>query len=257
MARDVRDAVLTCQGVEEIVVVTRDPLWRSLLGVRRLRFVADSPTDSLNDALRRGAATCETTRPGHGVAALTADLPALRPTELGLALGQADVASTFFVPDAHGDGTTLFAARSHAQFWPHYGVGSRARHIEAGALEVHRPELAGIRQDVDTVEDLERARALGLGHHTGAVMATILGLNPYPPSRAAAQPSDDVHALDDTAAKILDASDSEPPESAPSRRTWATGRNRRPGTGGTGTTHSAGRHQSHLAPPYLSDRRLK
>jgi 2-phospho-L-lactate guanylyltransferase len=174
MARDVRDAVLACHDVGEIVIVTRDPLWRSLLGVRRLRFVAESPTDSLNDALRRGAAACRTTPAGHGVAALTADLPALRPAELALALAPAEVVSTFFVPDAHGDGTTLFAARSPAQFWPHYGVGSRARHIEAGALEIHRPELTGIRQDVDTLEDLTRAQALGLGHHTGAVLAMIL-----------------------------------------------------------------------------------
>jgi 2-phospho-L-lactate guanylyltransferase len=174
MARDVRDAVLACHSVGEIVIVTRDPLWRGLLGVRRLHFVADSPTDSLNDALRRGAATCRTSPPGQGVAALTADLPALRPAELDLALGSADVASTFFVPDAHGDGTTLFAARSPAQFWPHYGVGSRARHIEAGALEIRRPELTGIRLDVDTLEDLTRAQALGLGHHTGAVLAMIL-----------------------------------------------------------------------------------
>ncbi|MCW2696371.1 MAG: hypothetical protein JWR62_1456 [Modestobacter sp.] len=180
MACDVRDAVLACHGVEEVVVVTRDPLWRGILGVRRLRFVVDPPTDSLNDALHRGAATCRTAPPGHGVAALTADLPALRPAELGLALGQADAASTFFVPDARGDGTTLFAARSPAQFWPQYGVDSRARHIGAGALEVHRPELAGIRHDVDTMEDLMRARALGLGRHTDAVMATILDAVPTP-----------------------------------------------------------------------------
>jgi 2-phospho-L-lactate guanylyltransferase len=174
MARDVRDAALACHDVGEIVVVTRDPAWRSLLGGRRLRFVAESPMDSLNEALRRGAATCRRTPAGHGVAALTADLPALRPAELALALGPAEAAPTFFVPDAHGDGTTLFAARSPAQFWPHYGVGSRARHIEAGALEIHRPELTGIRQDVDTLEDLTRAQALGLGQHTGAVLARIL-----------------------------------------------------------------------------------
>jgi 2-phospho-L-lactate guanylyltransferase len=185
MARDVRDAVLAWHDVEEIVIVTRDPRWRSLLDARRLRFVADSPSDSLNEALRRGAATCRSTRPGHGVAALTADLPALRPTELGVALGQADGAGTFFVPDARGDGTTLFAARSHAQFWPQYGIGSRARHIEAGALEVHGGEMSGIRNDVDTLQDLDRARALGLGRHTDVVAATVLGRSPHPTSCAA------------------------------------------------------------------------
>jgi 2-phospho-L-lactate guanylyltransferase len=89
------------------------------------------------------------------------------------------------VPDAHGDGTTLFAARSHEQFWPHYGDSSRSRHIEAGAQEILHPELTGIRQDVDTVEDLEQARPLGLGHHTSAVVATIMETHAF---RAPAAP---------------------------------------------------------------------
>ncbi|WP_299960531.1 2-phospho-L-lactate guanylyltransferase [uncultured Modestobacter sp.] len=174
MARDVRDAVLSCRDVKEVVIVTRDPLWRSLMGVRGLRFVAEAPTDSLNDALRRGSAACRGASRGWAVAALTADLPALTPAELHLALAHVDVAPTFFVPDAQGDGTTLVAARSHAEFRPLYGVGSRARHLEAGALEVLRPELTGLRQDVDTVEDLALARTLRLGERTRVVVSHLL-----------------------------------------------------------------------------------
>jgi 2-phospho-L-lactate/phosphoenolpyruvate guanylyltransferase len=173
MALDVRDAVLACRGVAELVVVTRDPRWHSLLSAPRLRVVADSPTDSLNDALRRGATTCRSTRPRYGIAALMADLPAMEPGELQFALDQAQGMPSAFVPDAHGDGTTLFAARSHEQFWPHYGGSSRSRHIEAGAEGILHPELTGIRRDVDTVEDLRQARPLGLGHRTSAVVVTI------------------------------------------------------------------------------------
>ena len=50
------NAVLACDEVAEIIIVTRDPGWHHLLGGPRLRFVAERPTDSLNDALRRGAA---------------------------------------------------------------------------------------------------------------------------------------------------------------------------------------------------------
>lgn len=174
MACDVRDAILACPEVLEVVIVTRDPRWRRLLDGARTHFVADSPTDRLNSSLRLGAAACRTARPGCGVAALTADLPALTPRELSLALGHLQAAPTFFVPDAHGDGTTLFAARPDAQFWPHYGVGSRARHVEAGAKEITQSELMGIRQDVDTVEDLVSARALGLGLRTDAVVSAVI-----------------------------------------------------------------------------------
>jgi 2-phospho-L-lactate/phosphoenolpyruvate guanylyltransferase len=182
MSRDVCDAVLACQDVHEVLVVTRDPRWRSRLCRPRVRFLADSPTDSLNDALRRGAADCRTTRHGCGVASLTADLPALRPQELGRALSEGGATPTSFVPDAHGEGTTLFAARSGAEFCPQYGIGSRVRHIEAGAREVLLPGLDGIRQDVDTVEDLKLARALGLGPHTRAVVSAVMeGLSPAHP----------------------------------------------------------------------------
>jgi 2-phospho-L-lactate guanylyltransferase len=180
MARDVRDAVLACPQVAEIVIVTSDPRWRDILGTPELRFVADEPTDSLNGALRRGAASCRATRPGCAVAALTADLPALRPAELELALGHAHSAPTWFVPDAHGSGTTLYAARRHAPFRPQYGGGSRARHRAAGALEVRPPEHAGIRQDVDTVDDLERALSLRPGRHTRAALSAVAGIRPRP-----------------------------------------------------------------------------
>jgi 2-phospho-L-lactate guanylyltransferase len=174
MASDVRDAVLGCPEVRDVVIVTRDARWQRLLGADGLRFVADLPADSLNDALRRGAAACRAARPAGGVAALMADLPALTAAELSVALDLARAASTSFVPDAGGDGTTLFAARSGAPFRPHYGPGSHAGHRAAGAVEIHRPDLHGIRQDVDTVEDLERARALGVGRHTGRLMTADL-----------------------------------------------------------------------------------
>jgi 2-phospho-L-lactate guanylyltransferase len=103
-----------------------------------------------------------------------ADLPALRPDELARALTQVFGAPTAFVSDAQGIGTTMFAARSHDKFWPQFGDRSRARHIEAGAEELLSPEPCGLRQDVDNLEDLERARALGLGFHTDAVRAAVM-----------------------------------------------------------------------------------
>ncbi|SEO56639.1 2-phospho-L-lactate guanylyltransferase [Trujillonella endophytica] len=175
MARDVLDAVLTCDEVRHVLVLTRDRRWLAHLDPPGCDFLADDPADSLNDALRRGASACLAKRPGACVAALTGDVPALRPGELQRALDCARTWETSFVPDASGKGTTLFAARAGVPFAPHYGCNSRARHVLEGAHEILLPRLGGLRQDVDTPADIERARALGLGAHTTALLEEVTG----------------------------------------------------------------------------------
>ena len=170
MALDVRDAVLGCRDVDEVIVVSRDPRWRPILARGSVRFVSDAPEDSLNVALRRGALAGR--RGGHerGIAALTGDLPALTPEELGAALRSAAGRTSSFTADARGTGTTLLAAPSHPDFHPCYGEGSRLRHLRAGARELGFPRRSGLRQDVDTPGDLAEAVLIGVGQHTRAVL---------------------------------------------------------------------------------------
>ena len=124
-------AVLACPEVARVVVVTSDPVAGPLLaalgaivvptsrptssgaagpdGPRRAGDLGDlGPQDPLNAALRHGAAMAARRWPGTGLAALTADLPALGPAELATALRAAGAAAgrAAFVPDA--------AARHHA-----------------------------------------------------------------------------------------------------------------------------------------------
>ncbi|WP_442928889.1 2-phospho-L-lactate guanylyltransferase [Modestobacter sp. VKM Ac-2980] len=223
MARDVRDAVLACPDVEGLVVVSGDPRWYSLLGVPRVRFVADRPADSLNGALRRGAAACGAEGSPYGIAALPADLPALRPEEITRALVRAVGMPTAFVPDAQGEGTTLFAARSYSEFWPHFGIRSRTRHVRSGAQEILLPQLTGLRQDVDTLDDLDCARALGLGPHTDAFMTTLTTTRPEaPPSH---MPTTDTgrgssRATEVARARALDTCSQEAAGKPPQRTHW-------------------------------------
>jgi 2-phospho-L-lactate guanylyltransferase len=171
MARDVCAAALASSAVEQLVVVTRDPDWEHRLGLPRIRYVPESPADSLNTALCRAADECRRTRPNLGVAALTADLPALRTSELDDALRLSNESASF-VADASGIGTTLLAAPPSAPFIPRYGGRSRTAHRESGVKELAVPRNSGIRQDVDTVDDLRRAYRLGVGHHTAAALIT-------------------------------------------------------------------------------------
>jgi 2-phospho-L-lactate guanylyltransferase len=194
LASDTVSAVVACPEVARVIVVTSDPVAgpRLLsLGARvipearqfaRNRDAGDgaqpSPDGSqrpLNAALLRGAAVAVRRWPGTGLAALTADLPALRPAELARALRAVSAAGgAAFVPDAAGLGTTMYAVAPGREFRPMYGGASRARHAAGGAAELALDGIAGLRQDVDTPDDLRAAVALGVGPRTAEVAAELL-----------------------------------------------------------------------------------
>lgn len=72
---------------------------------------------------------------------------------------------------AADDGTTnALALRDAADFEPLYGPGSAARFEEL--LAAVRLDLPGLRDDVDTWDDLDRLRAR-VGRHTGSYLATL------------------------------------------------------------------------------------
>lgn len=110
------------------------------------------PFGDLNPALAHAAAQVE-----GPVAAMPADLPALRPDELTEALSQA--ASRAFVPDWEGTGTVLLAAPK-PPLNPLFGRGSAARHERSGARRLPG-SWPTLRRDVDTAVDLREAIRLG------------------------------------------------------------------------------------------------
>lgn len=128
----------------------------------------DEGGGDLNAALRAAATRVRGLWPGSGLAVLLADLPCLRPRDLTEALGRGD-AGRWFVADAPGTGTTLLAAAPGIDLDPHFGEGSAARHRSSGAIEV-TGDLASLRLDVDTAEDLARAGELGVGRYTAAII---------------------------------------------------------------------------------------
>jgi 2-phospho-L-lactate guanylyltransferase len=202
LASDTVSAVVACPEVARVIVVTSDPVAGprlSSLGARiipearqlsRNRDARDASDASdgrprpdgsqrpLNAALLRGAAVAVRRWPGAGLAALTADLPALRPAELAIALRAASEAAgpagAAFVPDAACVGTTMYAVVPGGEFRPMYGGASRARHAAGGATELALDGIAGLRQDVDTPDDLRTAVALGVGPRTAEVAAELL-----------------------------------------------------------------------------------
>lgn len=172
IASDTLSAALSCPAVSRVIVVTSDPAAAGPLAALGADVVHD-PDRGLNAALRTGADHAVRLAPHDGVAALQADLPALRPAELGLVLAAAEEFDQSFVPDAQEVGTTFYGVRPGIAFAPGFGGESRARHLSRGAKELALDGIDSVRRDVDTPDDLRAALALGLGRHSAAVVSEL------------------------------------------------------------------------------------
>ncbi|WP_367045179.1 2-phospho-L-lactate guanylyltransferase [Streptomyces sp. Je 1-332] len=173
-AQDTVAAAGACPSVRDVVVVTDDGLAGRELAALGARIVRDEPAGGLNAALAHGAAAVRAGRPAAAVAALNADLPALRPRELARVLDSAARFPRSFLADAAGIGTTLLCADRGSELRPAFGAASRARHMDSGALELRLDDVDSVRQDVDTGDDLRAALALGVGPRTAAAAARLL-----------------------------------------------------------------------------------
>jgi 2-phospho-L-lactate guanylyltransferase len=184
MALDTVAAALACRVAGRVVVVSADRAVGAAAAELGAEVILDVPDAGLNPALAY-AATLVRPRGSAaslpGVAALTADLPALRPDELTAALRAAEAGDTIrraFVSDAAGTGTVLLAARPGIGLEPCFGAGSAAAHAVSGAMMLHG-DWPSLRRDVDTADDLTEAVRIGLGPRTGAlVLSGALPLEP-------------------------------------------------------------------------------
>ncbi|MBR7672263.1 2-phospho-L-lactate guanylyltransferase, partial [Streptomyces daliensis] len=165
-AQDTVRAALACEAVSGVAVVTDDRRAARELAALGARVVPDAPADGLNAALAHGAAQVRGDAPGAAVAALNADLPALRPEELARVLHAASRFPRAFLRDAAGMGTTLLSALPGVELAPAFGGPSGARHLASGAVEITLSGVESVRQDVDTGADLTAALALGVGPFT-------------------------------------------------------------------------------------------
>ncbi|WP_330282159.1 2-phospho-L-lactate guanylyltransferase [Streptomyces sp. NBC_00588] len=173
-AQDTVAAALACPAVRDVAVVTDDALAARELSALGARIVPDEPQGGLNAALAHGTTVVRTARPESPVAALNADLPALRTPELFRVLEAAAEFPRAFLADAAAIGTTLLAAGPGQELLPAFGPDSRARHAASSAVELPLDAVDSVRQDVDTGADLRTALALGVGPHTAAVAAGLL-----------------------------------------------------------------------------------
>ena len=172
-ALDTVAATLRCDRVATVLVVTDDH--RLAEQVRQLGagVIPDGTAGDLNGSLAQGAAEVRRRDPSLHLAALCADLPALRPEELDRAMAAAPPMLLGFVADADRVGTTLVTAPDLETFLPRFGPGSRHEHLAAGGVEVDLDRIESLRRDVDTPADLEEALRLGVGPATARAAVRV------------------------------------------------------------------------------------
>lgn len=163
-ALDAVQAMLTCPLVGRLIVVGDDGEYAD---DDRVTVVPD-PGDGLTAAIAAGVNEAQDTTP---TAISVADLPALRASEVTLALQSASLFDFSLICDRAGIGSTMLMGRDRHHLRAHFGERSRAAHVLAGAVDLVDLDVPGLRCDVDTAVDLWDARRLGVGGHTQEALA--------------------------------------------------------------------------------------
>lgn len=166
IALDTLEAVVACEAVEQVVVVTDDADLEASVP-SGVVVVADRAADGPNAALVEAMTSLPSATPR---AALLADLPALRASDLAEVLALAGMAARGVVPDAEGSGSTLVTAGAGVAWASAFGADSFARHLALGCTVLEVGADSSLRRDVDTAEHLAAAEALGLGRWTSAAL---------------------------------------------------------------------------------------
>jgi len=170
-ALDTVAACVATASIAEVLVATDDASFSVELAGLGAVTIPDGVAMDLNGTLRQSAAEARRRWPDLVPVALTADLPAVQPGDLEEALAGLVPGEAAYVADTTGLGTTLYTA-SYERFDPHFGPGSALAHDATGARSITAP-LPRLRRDVDDLEDLQDALALGVGPRTAERAASV------------------------------------------------------------------------------------
>ena len=170
-ALDTAAACLAATGVAQVLVVTDDAAFAARFAALGCTSVPDGDSSGLNPALSQAAQEARRRWPDLVPVALLADLPALRAEDLDEALASLVPGRPAYVADVEGTGTTLYTA-PYDEFDPSFGPDSAHAHLVGGAHAVEG-EPTSLRRDVDDLDDLRAAQALGLGPQTDRLVAGL------------------------------------------------------------------------------------
>jgi 2-phospho-L-lactate guanylyltransferase len=174
MLLDTIGAAAKVPTLSGITVVTPDDVAAEAARQLGAQVLADPTPDGHLDPLNNAIIAAEAAvrglpDPSSNVVVLQGDLPALQPQELAQAIAAGRAHRRSFVADRQGSGTVALLAFG-AALNPAFGAESAQRHRRSGAVEL-TGAWPGLRCDIDTPDDLQVARRLGVGAATARAIA--------------------------------------------------------------------------------------
>jgi 2-phospho-L-lactate guanylyltransferase len=180
-AQDTISALLVTDGIGRVIVATSDPVVTAWTREAGGETFDDAECAGINPAVMAAATHAHAE---GGIVVVLADLPCLTSLIMDQVLEAAGQVDHSFLADAQGTGTTMWFSTLGINIEPHFGPGSRAAHAASGGVDLvltHGEDAwPRARRDVDTVDDLTEAIALGVGAATRhALEAARLTLPPH------------------------------------------------------------------------------
>jgi 2-phospho-L-lactate guanylyltransferase len=162
MVRDVLAALRAVRQLDDVIVVTAEPVAADAAGKVGATVVHDPEERGQSAAANRGI-DAAVAGGAERVLLVPGDCPALDADEAARVLERRDGApSVVIVPDRHGSGTNALLLTPPDAVEPSFGAGSLARHAaraRAAGATVRVCDLPSLGLDVDTPDDLAALRA--------------------------------------------------------------------------------------------------
>jgi 2-phospho-L-lactate guanylyltransferase len=158
MVSDVLSTLVSVPGLDEVILVTAEPM-AARAGVDAGVTVVPDPEEAGQSAAASRGIDAALVRGAERVVLVPGDCPALDARELGALLTRPG--AVVIVPDRHGSGTNALLLTPPTAIAPSFGAGSFARHAalaRAAGVEVKVCELPSLSLDVDTPDDLAALR---------------------------------------------------------------------------------------------------
>jgi 2-phospho-L-lactate guanylyltransferase len=186
MFTDVLRTLRRVPGVDEIAVITADPVAEAAATAERVRVLFDSAQAGQSEAALIGIR--HALAAGYDRALLVpGDTPLVQPGDLAALLEVTGAVA--IVPDRHGAGTNALLLSPPDAIEPSFGPDSLARHVAAAAAAGLEPRVEAVETlalDVDTPDDLA-ALVAELGVRRGHAPSTRGALRQL--DRAGARPT--------------------------------------------------------------------
>jgi 2-phospho-L-lactate guanylyltransferase len=159
MLESIIESVRAVNGVEEIMVVSKDTTFLSIARERKIKTIQEDSSSDMNMALMR-ATTIADMYKAHSMLILAADLPLISTADIETFLALSTQQPEMVIaPDRRNMGTNaIFLNPLNISFYYQFGGNSFDKHLsEAQRLgyKISISDLNSLRIDIDSPEDFE------------------------------------------------------------------------------------------------------